>query len=485
MRGISTFSGIGGIDLGFERAGIETVLQVERDPHAAAILARHWPDVERLDDVRNVGETASGGEPGGRRDVGGDGPRPDTLGVRPARREGGVTGDGGIFRDAGSAQREGSAVADRERAQERGGTDGQGRRRTDGVDLGVLFGGFPCQDVSVAGRRAGLSGERSGLWFEFHRIARELRPRWVVIENVPGLLSSGGSPVLSGLVLYRRRLAARWAGGAPRGHSDQLLERELDRAIAAARRAVAGLDLRVVVAGLTELGYGVAWRILDARYFGVPQRRRRVFIVGCLGNESAAAAVLAVREGGGGDPPPSGAAREVVAATVTGSARTAGAGGDPADNLIAGTVRSHPRAGSNSLGGVTLAHSLRAQGNASHREDSDTYVVGTLDAHEGSKWGSNQWVQSGQAVIGTITSNWSKGAGNTQVEEGIVQPIGDGVRRLTPLECERLMGFPDGWTEGQADSHRYKQLGNAVVVPVAEWIGHRLMRVDALLEGRA
>lgn len=438
MRGISTFSGIGGIDLGFERAGIETVLQVERDPHAAAILARHWPDVERLDDVRNVGETASGGEPGGRRDVGGDGPRPDTLGVRPARREGGVTGDGGIFRDAGSAQREGSAVADRERAQERGGTDGQGRRRTDGVDLGVLFGGFPCQDVSVAGRRAGLSGERSGLWFEFARIAGELRPRWVVIENVPGLLSSNQ-----------------------------------------------GRDFAVILDGLDELGYGVAWRILDARYFGVPQRRRRVFIVGGPRDVPAAAAVLAVREGGVGDPPPGGETRARAAVGVTGSARTAGAGGDPADNLIAGTVRSHPRAGSNSLGGVTLAHSLRAQGNASHREDSDTYVVGTLDAHEGSKWGSNQWVQSGQAVIGTITSNWSKGAGNTQVEEGIVQPIGDGVRRLTPLECERLMGFPDGWTEGQADSHRYKQLGNAVVVPVAEWIGHRLMRVDALLEGRA
>mgnify|MGYP003661175577 CR=1 FL=1 len=95
----------------------------------------------------------------------------------------------------------------------------------------------------------------------------------------------------------------------------------------------------------------------------------------------------------------------------------------------------------------------------------------------------------GQAVmIGTITANWSKGAGNTQVEMGIVQPTPSGVRRLTPLECERLMGWPDDHTRWTADgreisdSHRYRLCGNGVVAPVAEWIGHRLVAVDRMMK---
>jgi DNA (cytosine-5)-methyltransferase 1 len=101
-----------------------------------------------------------------------------------------------------------------------------------GGDLGpavdVLCGGFPCQDVSVAGRRAGLAGARSGLWHEFHRILGEARPRWVVIENVPGLLSSNR-----------------------------------------------GRDFATILRGLGDIGYCVAWRVLDSQYFGVPQRRLR------------------------------------------------------------------------------------------------------------------------------------------------------------------------------------------------------------------
>jgi DNA-cytosine methyltransferase len=98
---------------------------------------------------------------------------------------------------------------------------------------GLLCGGFPCQDLSVAGKRAGLAGDRSGLFFEFARIIESVRPGWLLIENVPGLLSSNG-----------------------------------------------GRDFGVVLGTLADLGYGVAWRIVDSRFFGVPQRRRRVFIVG-------------------------------------------------------------------------------------------------------------------------------------------------------------------------------------------------------------
>jgi len=140
------------------------------------------------------------------------------------------------------------------------------RRYRDVKEVGVhnlepvelICGGFPCQDVSVAGKRAGLAGERSGLWSEFHRVIAELQPRWVVIENVPGLLSSNN-----------------------------------------------GQDMGAILGALAELGYGWAYRVLDAQYFGVAQRRRRVFIVGCLGDAGCAAQVLFESESCERDTPPS------------------------------------------------------------------------------------------------------------------------------------------------------------------------------------
>ena len=119
---------------------------------------------------------------------------------------------------------------------------------------GIIVGGFPCQDLSVAGKRRGLAGERSGLFFEVVRLLDETKAKWFILENVPGLLSSNG-----------------------------------------------GRDLGIVIGALAELGYGVAYRILDAQYFGVPQRRRRVFIVGCLGDDGRTPAkILAIGEGRAG-----------------------------------------------------------------------------------------------------------------------------------------------------------------------------------------
>ena len=112
-------------------------------------------------------------------------------------------------------------------------------------DSGIITGGFPCQDLSIAGRRAGLKGERSGLFWEIARILEETKAKYFIIENVPGLLSSSK-----------------------------------------------GRDMGIVIGTLVELGYGVAWRVLDAQYFGVPQRRRRVFIVGCLNNSTGAGKIL-------------------------------------------------------------------------------------------------------------------------------------------------------------------------------------------------
>lgn len=134
----SLFSGIGGIDLGLERAGMTCAWQVEIDQNCQHVLRRHWPDADLHSDVTKVGK--------------------DGLGT---------------------------------------------------VD--VICGGFPCQDLSVAGNRAGLAGERSGLFHQFMRIAGELSPTWILIENVPGLLSSNGG----GGYGNRRRDAGRhrvWVG---------------------------------------------------------------------------------------------------------------------------------------------------------------------------------------------------------------------------------------------------------------------------------
>ena len=123
---------------------------------------------------------------------------------------------------------------------------------------GIITGGFPCQDLSVAGKRAGLAGKRSGLYWEIIRLVDELSPAYLVLENVPGLLSSNG-----------------------------------------------GRDMGTVIGALSTRGYGVSWRVLDAQYFGVAQRRRRVFIVGCLGDGERSSQILALSEGLSGNPPKS------------------------------------------------------------------------------------------------------------------------------------------------------------------------------------
>lgn len=139
-------------------------------------------------------------------------------------------------------------------------------------DSGIITGGFPCQDLSVAGRRAGLKGERSGLFWEIARILEETKAKYFIIENVPGLLSSSK-----------------------------------------------GRDMGIVIGTLVELGYGVAWRVLDAQYFGVPQRRRRVFVVGCLNNSTGAGEILFERNGLRRDNTQSEQKREDITSSFTGS----------------------------------------------------------------------------------------------------------------------------------------------------------------------
>jgi len=237
----------------------------------------------------------------------------------------------------------------------------------------LICGGFPCQDLSSSGHKKGLIGERSGLFFEAARIIKETNPDWIFLENVRGLLSSQK-----------------------------------------------GRDMEAVLGTLGDLGFSVAYRVLDSQFFGVAQRRRRVYIVG--------------HRGAGADP------REVLFESERG-----------------------------------------------RRNSTESDQIGPLHPPSNSRRPSSR-------VRGL--SIWSIGLGSYPLwAEEIAQPltrrcgdptvitVGDSrVRRLMPIECERLQGFPDNWTQVNnakgkplADGIRYKQMGNACTVSVIEWIGRRIV----------
>jgi len=364
MNFISLFAGIGGFDLGLERAGMECDSVVEIDKNCQVMLKRHFPNAKIYNDVKGVG------------------------------------------------------LATHERKS---------------IDL--ICGGFPCQDLSIAGKRQGLAGERSVLWYEFARIIDELEPQWVVIENVPGLLSSNK-----------------------------------------------GKDFAIIIRWLAERGYGVAWRVLDAQYFGVPQRRRRVFIVGSFG-DGRAAEVLFERESSPGDTPPGRKKGKEVAYSLRANPSHSGDKGNGGINttLIAKSLSTNPAnrlsREDNYIAG-TLNNGFPGR-DASDAADGKL-VIGPLQAHSkrhGHAMTTQQAAESGQF----ITWNWQSGGDirhnfNEKPMLQASQVHAVGVRRLTPTECERLQGFPDNWTDGQSDSIRYRQLGNAVAVPVIEWIGRRIVK---------
>ncbi len=362
MNVLSVFTGVGGIDLGLERAGHRIVGQCEADPWRRAILAHHWPDTHIATSVQAVRYLAERGRwPDG--SYLHEGP----TGARP-RRLRTVGGDAGRA-DAGRSRACGT-YSD-------GGIDG-------------ICGGFPCQDVSSAGLRAGLAGSRSGLWWEYLRIIDAIRPGWVLIENVPGLLTSNG-----------------------------------------------GRDFGAVIGSLADVGYCLAWRVVDSRFFGVPQRRRRVFILGTRvgddpdGARARAGAVLAVGESCRRHPPQGREKGPRVAVVSALGTSNGGRGG--------WRVGAEEAAGNQ----VIVAFHSKAAGSKRTRVVRSGGVAGT--AFRG----------GAEAVL-----------------------HGARVRRLTPVECERLQGFPDDWTlipnAKSPDSRRYAAMGDAVTVTVAEWIGQRL-----------
>jgi DNA (cytosine-5)-methyltransferase 1 len=427
-------------------------------------------------------------------------------------------------------------------------------------NVDVLVGGTPCQSFSVAGLRKGLDDPRGNLMLTYLAIADQYRPRWLVWENVPGVLSSNG-----------------------------------------------GKDFGVFLGALGELGYGFAYRVLDAQYFGVAQRRRRVFVVGYLGDWRVAAAVLFERHSLQGHPAPSREKRQSVAASVGTSIKSSfdcgveltgplsardykDAGTDgmnknsakmipvtkawPAEisstlnasfgskqglenqhinndcpmfvpaqpiALAENTIGRQPQNGGNGDGftdggpmytlnatgvhgvaqpipfGVSekpdVGHCLRSGASRADKHESTTYVAQPVyEMH-----GQDSRVRDLGETCSTVTSKWGTGGGNVPVttqpmaftteqtpkynhDQALTltkqSPTGGGqpqcvmqsmaVRRLTPVECERLQGFPDNYTDIKSkgkptpDGPRYKALGNSMAVPVMAWIGQRIQEVEAI-----
>lgn len=500
MKVLSLFSGVGGFDLGLEAAGMETVAMCEWDKKAASVLRRHWPDIPVYGDVSDL------------------------------------TGSQLI---------------------------------ADGVFPDLVAFGSPCQDLSVAGKRAGLAGERSGLFHEAIRIIRELReltngalPRWVIWENVVGALNSNG-----------------------------------------------GEDFKAVLDEMGNLGaHLLEWAVMDAQNYGVPQRRRRVFLVACLDSRTAERCpdpLLPLGQGRPRDIEPLRKAWKNASRTAEASTRSTrivaearrrtadlriygdvsntlmaymGTGGnnvplvfEPSDaqpyvkarraqsvddnetwvdgevaptlnafnnggesraTVLVTTTRESSFEGFNEddqsgtlkrsggcLGGGSETFAVYGiSGNVIGRkdengpngisvtdEDGPMFTLTTLDRHAVAYgFGHTQGldIQASEDAFPTLRMNGSGhavaygfdeyngtiGEIHNTLRAGTKQAtgafIGSVVRRLTPLECERLMGWPDHWTrwdengKEQADSHRYKQTGNGVASPVAAWLGRQIFAAE-------
>lgn len=376
-----------------------------------------------------------------------------------------------------------------------------------------IIGGSPCQDLSIAGKRAGLAGERSGLFMEQVRIVKEMRahdrasgrtgnlvrPRFLVWENVAGALSSCKGEDFRAVLEELARVADENAvvPQPPKGKWE-----------------ISGC--------IMGDGFSIAWRILDAQFWGVPQRRRRIALVADFGGH-AAPEILFVRKGVCGDTAESGGAGQ-------------GAAGGFEDGV-----------------NPAVAQCLKAKANLSFREDSDTLVL-SFSGGQGAKAGglgiaeecapSLKAADSGSNRTPCICipindkATRCKGGGETRKNDGAGNGLGVGhngdpaptltagdrhavfdargngdsmiaptltgdhqnrvsdytavaieeaVRRLTPLECERLQGYPDGWTDigawtdskgklhkESSDSARYKALGNSIALPPWKWVIKRL-----------
>jgi DNA (cytosine-5)-methyltransferase 1 len=328
------------------------------------------------------------------------------------------------------------------------------------VDL--LVGGTPCQSFSVAGLRRGLEDPRGNLALTYVGILDRLRPQWCVWENVPGVLSSNG-----------------------------------------------GRDFGSFLGALVELGYGFAYRVLDAQYFGVAQRRRRVFVVGYLGDWRPAAAVLFEPESLRRDPAPSREARQETAGAIsTGVDRSSREQPYTVANCL--TQRMHKGINTTLDEGQTPIieaipihdQATRFAGKRGDKQDGkgNGFGVGfpgepapTLtkgDKHAVAQPLAFQLAGDRDNPSVSVSETAFCLPANPMSDRGQAVAASMAVRRLTPTECERLQGFPDGYTNipwrkaiDSPDGPRYKALGNSMAVPVMRWIGERIQLVMPKLAG--
>lgn len=307
--------------------------------------------------------------------------------------------------------------------------------------IDVLVGGTPCQSFSVAGLRKGIADPRGNLMLTFGAIAQRYKPRWIVWENVPGVLSSNR-----------------------------------------------GRDFGAFLRLLGECGYGFAYRILDAQYVrvdgferAVPQRRRRVFVVGYFGDWRPAAAVLSEPEGLFGHTPPRRKAGKAAAPTI--SARTSGGGGLGTDFDLDGGVITDP---------VSLC--LNAGGMGRQDWETESLVAKPLlgKPHSTQQADKESFIFDPQITSATNRSKPRSDVSHTLPGQSVPPKLAaeTSVRRLVPVECERLQGFPDNftkipWRGKPADQcpfgPRYKALGNSMAVNVMRWIGVRIEMTEALM----
>ena len=259
-------------------------------------------------------------------------------------------------------------------------------------DFDLLCAGFPCQSFSVAGKRRGFEDTRGTLFFEIARIAKHKRPRYLLLENVKGLLSH-------------------------------------DK----------GKTFQTILGVLSDLGYRVEWQVLNSKHFGVPQNRERVFIIGHLGGESEQKVF-----------PIGGSSREDNVENETGQ--------------IPEQVKKTQK----------LSDAFRIRGT-----DGVSATLKGLGGGMGAKTGlyavkkQDGRIEKTEDEALNIDKNYHKGLDNHGQRTGIKH--GMKIRRLTPTECERLQGFPDGWTEGISNTQRYKCLGNAVTTNVITAIGKNMI----------
>ena len=424
LKSLDLFSGTGGFALAAERAGIETAAFCEIEKFPQSVLKYRYPDIPLIDDVRKLtGET---------------------------------------FKSA------------------------------TGLDyIDIVCGGSPCQNLSVAGKREGLRGSESGLFYEYARIVNELKPKFAVWENVPGVLSSNGGrdfeTVLCAFTGHDGIEFTRW------GNAGYFKGRD----------------------GF----YNFAYRILDSRFFGVPQRRRRVFLVASLGDDSCAEILFEQARLRGDFASGENEKQDIASATERGF-------GGHTENSVDNTLILTESSATIQSESPTLTASMSKIYNKqtpilfeNHAQDSryrQRNDSPTITSRCGTGGNNLPLVvkqhNHGEVSVSEIspTLNSQSGAGRIPMAVSIAENIinrkdcngGNGIgaleencytlnatgvhavaseskiRRLTPLECERLQGFPDNWTlvPDARDTNRYKACGNAITVNVAEWLFKRLVK---------